>query len=157
MYGRSAYQSGHFNPRPPRGGRQEHAPRDYTNLIISIHAPREGGDQNGRTIKRLSCLFQSTPPARGATQRTRNPSAGFRDFNPRPPRGGRPSINRGCSGWIYFNPRPPRGGRRERRNNTERKKNNFNPRPPRGGRRGNNKLKLCKQDFNPRPPRGGRP
>ena len=56
-----------FNPRPPRGGRQEHR-RQITNGIgISIHAPREGGDAGGGL-----------------------PAAGPRNFNPRPPRGGRP-------------------------------------------------------------------
>ena len=34
------------------------------------------------------------------------------DFNPRPPRGGRPPINTNISKRLYFNPRPPRGGRR---------------------------------------------
>ena len=36
-------------------------------IVISIHAPREGGD-NSSTISIVnSRLFQSTPPARGAT------------------------------------------------------------------------------------------
>ena len=36
---------------------------------ISIHAPREGGDF-GCSVKLSACLiFQSTPPARGATTR----------------------------------------------------------------------------------------
>ena len=36
-------------------------------LLISIHAPREGGDRD--TLERLTAYrqFQSTPPARGAT------------------------------------------------------------------------------------------
>ena len=33
-------------------------------------------------------------------------------FNPRPPRGGRPSNHAGGVQSHYFNPRPPRGGRR---------------------------------------------
>ena len=36
-----------FNPRPPRGGRRSNAAIDYTALVISIHAPREGGDRPG--------------------------------------------------------------------------------------------------------------
>ena len=56
----------YFNPRPPRGGRQEHR-RQITNGIgISIHAPREGGDYEGNW---LQCVHYN--------------------FNPRPPRGGR--------------------------------------------------------------------
>ena len=34
---------------------------------ISIHAPREGGDREMFTSSRSYSLFQSTPPARGAT------------------------------------------------------------------------------------------
>ena len=34
---------------------------------ISIHAPREGGDINEATTVYTDSVFQSTPPARGAT------------------------------------------------------------------------------------------
>ena len=34
---------------------------------ISIHAPREGGDQTISTLIKAETGFQSTPPARGAT------------------------------------------------------------------------------------------
>ena len=34
---------------------------------ISIHAPREGGDFSKSSIGSSFCRFQSTPPARGAT------------------------------------------------------------------------------------------
>ena len=39
-----------------------------TSLGISIHAPREGGDQQNTHSQQQDRLFQSTPPARGATQ-----------------------------------------------------------------------------------------
>ena len=79
----------YFNPRPPRGGRRTAEHRREAYRTISIHAPREGGD---RSWWRTACwalyfnprpprggrltqvadmdfffLFQSTPPARGAT------------------------------------------------------------------------------------------
>ena len=53
-----------------------HAPREggdcdaddlFEDCRISIHAPREGGDGKQRCENRSSGLFQSTPPARGAT------------------------------------------------------------------------------------------
>ena len=79
----------HFNPRPPRGGRHSiisissvglifqstpsarratlYEPDGFTEYVISIHALREEGDQAlARDLRR------------------------FDDFNPRPPRGGRP-------------------------------------------------------------------
>ena len=34
----------YFNPRPPRGGRLFLRSSVQTGLLISIHAPREGGD-----------------------------------------------------------------------------------------------------------------
>ena len=77
-----------FNPRTPRGVRLQpdgvpvfvfisiHAPRegcdsafdqyDYGNRI-SIHAPREGCDSRISTHCCVTCTFQSTHPARGAT------------------------------------------------------------------------------------------
>ena len=55
-----------FNPRPPRGGR----------LLTSLTSA-------------LRRLFQSTPPARGATRVFPKNSNNKRNFNPRPPRGGR--------------------------------------------------------------------
>ena len=79
----------YFNPRPPRGGRRRgfaifsqllrisiHAPREggdtqflinIESLGISIHAPREGGDCPNCGAKMDLEVFQSTPPARGAT------------------------------------------------------------------------------------------
>ena len=36
--------------------------------IISIHAPREGGDPLLRVRHNIIIVFQSTPPARGATK-----------------------------------------------------------------------------------------
>ena len=82
----------HFNPRAPRGARQN--ARDPVSLArgISIHAPREGRDRSSRQPtqrpqdfnpraprgarrhsqtknKTIHHLFQSTRPARGATKR----------------------------------------------------------------------------------------
>ena len=34
-----------FNPRPPRGGRLNDSVKVIDNRTISIHAPREGGDE----------------------------------------------------------------------------------------------------------------
>ena len=55
-----------FNPRPPRGGRHIGVARSFLTGQISIHAPREGGDSM-ISLKMRLLIFQSTPPARGAT------------------------------------------------------------------------------------------
>ena len=79
----------YFNPRPPRGGRPPFCsntqpfcphfnprPREGgdgsldvigNKAVISIHAPREGGDVLPKDKADEIALFQSTPPARGAT------------------------------------------------------------------------------------------
>ena len=124
-------------------------------------------------------LFQSTPPARGATfpisfAKTLD---GISIHAPREggdaahtightercnisihaPREGGDVQCVGCDvRGEHFNPRPPRGGRLMMGGDVMKCKN-FNPRPPRGGR-----LHLVRRDpaavdyFNPRPPRGGR-
>ena len=56
-----------FNPRPPRGGRPEQIAVIAKAAKISIHAPREGGDNRPASLVSSSTPFQSTPPARGAT------------------------------------------------------------------------------------------
>ena len=38
----------YFNPRPPRGGRRNGTNDNRAITIISIHAPREGGDVGDR-------------------------------------------------------------------------------------------------------------
>ena len=100
-----------FNPRPPRGGRQNnkqvgphfqvfqstpsarratHAlDKMASNYLISIHALREEGDSTLQAAEKR-----------------------FKNFNPRPPRGGRLSVSLKMRKLRYFNPRPPRGGRR---------------------------------------------
>ena len=40
----SASSSRYFNPRPPRGGRPYKDEKSLMKMVISIHAPREGGD-----------------------------------------------------------------------------------------------------------------
>ena len=51
----------------PREGGDLALYRQGLKLIISIHAPREGGDSLLSSFIRAAILFQSTPPARGAT------------------------------------------------------------------------------------------
>ena len=52
----------------PREGGDHRPPRlEFFYVFISIHAPREGGDMGLATTSMAGTLFQSTPPARGAT------------------------------------------------------------------------------------------
>ena len=127
-------RSRNFNPRAPRGARQDSFRLLLARVCISIHAPREGRDgiRRGHTEMRLE--FQSTRPARGATspaflamQKPRisihAPREGRDKVMPRPtteseisihaPREGRDRGRATAAPDLrYFNPRAPRGARR---------------------------------------------
>ena len=74
---------------PREGGDRRSSPFPLSEFVISIHAPREGGDSKIVETDSLYELFQSTPPARGATIAKNRPRSASLYFNPRPPRGGR--------------------------------------------------------------------
>ena len=136
-----------FNPRPPRGGRPVATVVNRRVQHVSIRAPRAGGDSNA-TFQRGGSSSPGTivsirAPRAGGDRRgsSCDPTTAWASFNPRPPRGGRPTpdfrVPRDdrLHGSIRFNPRPPRGGRRD--GAVERHSVPcFNPRPPRGGRQG---------------------
>ena len=124
----------YFNPRPPRGGRHHKWIHQSVLTAISIHALREEGDS---TIFFAFCqaFFISIHALREeGDEEGAKAYMVAADFNPRPPRGGRPLKRadirtilefqstpsaRRATKWFwqrnaeyfYFNPRPPRGGR----------------------------------------------
>ena len=64
------------------------APLAFT-FLVSIHAPRTERDLMRGIYCFLHCMFQSTRPARSATQRPRPGSSPCNCFNPRAPHGAR--------------------------------------------------------------------
>ena len=104
-------------------------------FLISIHAPRTGSDSHGKRRsnhpcyfnprsphgERLQhlcgfarlCAFQSTLPARGATDWRDMFFEPLRHFNPRSPHGERPSTAIPYADAQHFNPRSPHGERLE--------------------------------------------
>ena len=142
--------------------------------IVSIHAPRTGGDV--QYICAFSHMFQSTPPARGATYQLGGDHGLVSIHAPRtggdsglmtvfgydssvsihaPRTGGDASVN--SMTWINeFQSTPPaRGATVRRRGN--RLPHSVSIHAPRTG--GDTRL-LCERaaiSFNPRPPHGGRP
>ena len=60
--------------------------------LISIHALREEGDLFSLSACGRRTSFLSTPSARRATGWDAEPPRRERNFYPRPPRGGRPSV-----------------------------------------------------------------
>ena len=83
----------------------------YIAHVVSIHAPREGRDEELGNMP-VATLFQSTRPARGATSIVATEVKGLKGFNPRAPRGARHAIAaRRTEPTRSFNPRAPRGAR----------------------------------------------
>ena len=78
--------------------------------FISIHAPREGGDQWLCACGCIALISIHAPREGGDGFDPRSRTHIF-DFNPRPPRGGRPRSILYSAQDLDFNPRPPRGGR----------------------------------------------
>ena len=103
-----------FYPRPPRGGRPiglgvtghfigflstpsaRRATQGWCDhrqpKTISIHALREEGDAFLHCLINANTRFLSTPSARRATTTGKRIINIFKDFYPRPPRGGRPDV-----------------------------------------------------------------
>ena len=130
----------HFNPRSPRRERRPGRKEAAHDARISIHAPREGSDWSrrprnagqatyfnprsprrerpaGELVEVGTTEFQSTLPAKGATQQRERCRARLGDFNPRSPRRERPAAWTRRPWGCYFNPRSPR---RERLKNSTR-------------------------------------
>ena len=173
-------QSGHFNPRPPRGGRLSSTFSCFITFSISIHAPREGG----RLIRKVKGagirLISIHAPREGGDSRPASPHSPRWHFNPRPPRGGRRqrddrhgrhyaiSIHAPREGGdsaqdrhgatIRISIHAPREGGRLRRMASLTSVQRFQSTPP---ARGATPRPCCSPwaatHFNPRPPRGGRP
>ena len=123
---------------------------------ISIHAPREGGDEGNDVRAAMLLIFQSTPPARGATLLVSCSPHGSCDFNPRPPRGGRPFILRLiiCTSSISIHA-PCEGG--DAAEKIMQQSNGISIHAPReGGDKFGKLSRIIVEYFNPRPPRGGR-
>ena len=146
-----------FNPRSPRGERQEIYAQGTDKDDISIHAPREGSDLVSPRDFRSRLNFNPRSPRGGATCKLLTTIALFVYFNPRSPRGERPPVQYRSILSILFQSTLPAGGATCRLSLFKMILRYFNPRSPRGERRlimgGTSRSSY----FNPRSPRGERP
>ena len=124
----------YFNPRPPRGGRRgiRLGYKATVKFQSTPSARRATFCNNVQCFNRFQ--FQSTPSARRATRAAPKPSRHHSNFNPRPPRGGRPTY---CgyskyAGQISIHALREEGD--DKAHGMARQNHYFNPRPPRGGR-----------------------
>ena len=122
-----------FNPRPPRGGRQDITYPAPKLVVFQSTPPARGATGRGDSPLSFHCQFQSTPPARGATFSfaLSVPKSFISIHAPR--EGGDPCKPTHVVSSCHFNPRPPRGGRQNVVGAFSSNRD-FNPRPPRGGR-----------------------
>ncbi len=107
--------------------------RPRNGVEVSIHAPRAGGDTTLPNAIRPAWVFQSTPPARGATQvsAVNDNSTGF---NPRAPHGARRALRFFSGSPMSVSIHAPRTGRDEAAGTSSARGCSFNPRAPHGAR-----------------------
>ena len=125
-------------------------------LMVSIHAPRAGGDENSRKKRKPKPKFQSTPPARGATSCKAAPRA-LKIVSIHAPRAGGDEIDDLVDHIQDVSIHAPRAGGDLSRARNYRVENKFQSTPPARGATPISQSRatstIC---FNPRPPRGGR-
>ena len=144
-----------FNPRSPHGERPGRAAGRGKPQDISIHAPRTGSDKIQQAKDRLTELFQSTLPARGATISSSRPRGAEKFQSTLPARGAtRSAVSPGR--WERISIHAPRTGSDAVGSVAGALGKDFNPRSPHGERH-----RRCGQagrhdDFNPRSPHGER-
>ena len=106
------------------------------NLVISIHAPREGSDAGARPPFEVSCIFLSTLPARGATRQAFF-VVGQSDISIHAPREGSDQTGPQCRAPHHISIHAPReGSDLHRLGGLSSYGRYFYPRSPRGERRG---------------------
>ena len=141
-----------------------HAPRtgsDVVNLndrisrAISIHAPRTGSDVMADFHSFDSRTFQSTLPARGATETWRYAHTRRKYFNPRSPHGERRLRQYRAENRQRISIHAPRTGSDARMPLIWRLRRNFNPRSPHGERPGRGLARLAGLKISIHAPRTG--
>ena len=107
---RAEKEDEYFNPRPPRGGRRQLGRFSSQSILISIHAPREGGDATGCRPWSDTCISIHAPREGGDVPAWERAEKEDEYFNPRPPRGGRRSRILGDAAQPWISIHAPREG-----------------------------------------------
>ena len=123
-----------FQSTPPARGATEETSRGSAVGKISIHAPREGGDDPRNNMVELLEKISIHAPREGGDYEGNWLQCVHYNFNPRPPRGGRRNRNANNIYNALFQSTPPARGATEALPVIQPEPIYFNPRPPRGGR-----------------------
>ena len=124
-----------FYPRSPRGERLVFISQALADILISIHAPREGSD-----IQAIPTLVANIPisihaPREGSDDSVPLPGGETAYFYPRSPRGERRPGGSYPGLQIRISIHAPREGSDVLRDHLQRGQKDFYPRSPRGERR----------------------
>ena len=148
----------YFYPRSPRGERHAGQGHQLVHLDISIHAPREGSDDQyhpgdaGRDTH-----FYPRSPRGERRPKTLTAGTRGRNFYPRSPRGERPDNIWERIRWCRFLSTLPARGATGLAGGWASTGGHFYPRSPRGERPGYGVRDMVRPpDFYPRSPRGER-
>ena len=137
-----AHAESSFQSTPSVGRATRCADWDNRHHKISIHALRGEGDSAHLGFNIHIDRFQSTPSVGRATISSLMTKLLIRDFNPRPPWGGRQStISHKCK-EVQISIHALRGEGDGERSKRKRYQKHFNPRPPWGGRQASKCLKF---------------
>ena len=112
---RPAHTAGHFNPRPPCGGRLH--PDTFTTIkkLFQSTPPVWGATASSSEVSVFLIKFQSTPPVWGATASSVSFAVPLLLFQSTPHVWGATPAYSGAGCWRRdFNPRPPCGGRQQK-------------------------------------------
>ena len=109
LSGLGAARGGDFNPRPPRGGRRLPDAEQDARSDFNPRPPR-GGRQSKGWSRKPPPLFQSTPPARGATYAAYSEIDFYSIFQSTPPARGATQYLRRCQRGRAISIHAPREG-----------------------------------------------
>ena len=102
-----ATQSQRFQSTPPVKAATRADKVRLDDIFISIHAAREGGDRDARTLPFVWNIFQSTPPVKAATSAASDGTRKHEISIHAAREGGDQGTSINQEDNIYFNPRRP--------------------------------------------------
>ena len=123
-----------FNPRAPCGARRKLARIKATALLVSIHAPRVGRDEQPAVVMVPKSSFNPRAPCGARPGSAPSRPIGF-CFNPRAPCGARHENSAGLHAFMQVSIHAPRVGRDGACRIDCAERRCFNPRAPCGARR----------------------
>ena len=123
----------YFNPRPPCGGRPVVLLCQLNRAIISIHAPRAGGDEKTMSKEHIERISIHAPRAGGDGAITGTIALLIISIHA-PRAGGDCWVSMSFAAWLLFQSTPPVRGATTAGSSEVLSFLYFNPRPPCGGR-----------------------